>query len=243
MTKEFLERCLAEGLSLDGIARRAGKHPSTVSYHLKKHGLTPNGQAVHAPNARVDADRLRELIERGATLREAASEFGVGYSTIRHWAKRLGLETQRMVRLREAGVAIEAGLAHVEMNCSRHGKVTFFKRPDGGFRCSRCRVEDVSRWRRKVKRRLIERAGGACQLCGYDRHPSALHFHHVDPSTKSFLISRNGATRSFAEAVAEADKCVLLCGNCHAEVEVGVLDLPAELSVDGKVGPRSGPHR
>lgn len=64
-------------------------------------------------------------------------------------------------------------------------------------------------------------------ICGYDRHPSALHFHHVDPESKSFVLSRHGVTRSFAEAAAEADKCVLLCANCHAEVEAGFIELPA----------------
>jgi hypothetical protein len=87
----------------------------------------------------------------------------------------------------------------------------------------------VTAWRRRLKRKLVERSGGRCVLCGYDRHPAALHFHHVDPATKEFILSRHGATRSFAEAAAEADKCVLLCGNCHAEVEAGHIDLPVEV--------------
>jgi 5-methylcytosine-specific restriction endonuclease McrA len=107
--------------------------------------------------------------------------------------------------------------------------VEFIRRPEGNYRCSKCRTESVSAWRRRVKRRLIERAGGSCVLCGYDRHPAALHFHHLEPATKSFVLSRHGVTRSFAEAAAEADKCVLLCGNCHAEVEAGLIDLPAKV--------------
>ena len=39
MDKELLEECLAEGMSLEAIGKRAGKHESTVSYWLKKHGL------------------------------------------------------------------------------------------------------------------------------------------------------------------------------------------------------------
>jgi hypothetical protein len=35
-----------------------------------------------------------------------------------------------------------------------------------------------------------------------------------------------GVTRSRAEARAEARKCVLLCANCHAEVEAGYRSLP-----------------
>lgn len=69
---------------------------------------------------------------------------------------------------------------------------------------------------------LVAEAGGACVICGYERCPAALQFHHLQPSDKSFVISRRGVTRSLDEARAEAAKCVLLCANCHAEVEVGM---------------------
>lgn len=109
--------------------------------------------------------------------------------------------------------------------CPKHGKTTFLSRPDGGFRCGRCRIEAVENWRRRVKKRLVERAGGACEICGYNAHYRALQFHHVDPRQKKFSINRSGITRSYEEVRAEADKCVLLCANCHAEVEAGVIDL------------------
>ena len=38
--------------------------------------------------------------------------------------------------------------------------------------------------------------------------------------------ARRGHTRSLAEARGEARKCVLLCSNCHAEVEGGIVSLP-----------------
>lgn len=91
----------------------------------------------------------------------------------------------------------------------------------GSYRCARCRAERVSEWRRRLKRRLIEEAGGACQLCGYDACAAALQFHHLDRSEKSFAISHQGVARSLERARAEARKCALLCANCHAEVEAG----------------------
>jgi hypothetical protein len=89
-----------------------------------------------------------------------------------------------------------------------------------------CRQERVSDWRRRVKRRLVEEAGGVCAVCGYDKCVAALEFHHLDPRTKRFALSRQGVTRSFAEAQEEARKCLLLCSNCHAEVESGVTRIP-----------------
>jgi hypothetical protein len=69
---------------------------------------------------------------------------------------------------------------------------------------------------------LVAEAGGCCVLCGYAESPAALHFHHIDPTTKSFGVGYTGVTRSIAAARAEAAKCVLLCATCHAEVEAGV---------------------
>lgn len=76
---------------------------------------------------------------------------------------------------------------------------------------------NVIYWRNRVKLQLIEYKGGACQRCGYRKPiPSAYDFHHRDPSRKDFGIS--GKTSSFELLKKEADKCDLLCKNCHAEV-------------------------
>jgi DNA-binding transcriptional ArsR family regulator len=229
MTREELERFLAEGLSLEQIGKRVGRDPSTVSYHLNKFGLKAVGHDVHAPNGKVDPDRLRSMIERGTSIHGAAEEFGVTYSTVRHWVRRLGLETRHMARLKESRRARENGENRARLICLRHGETEFFKSPSGAFRCRKCRAEAVSRYRRRVKQRLIDRAGGACAICGYKKFAGALEFHHLDPASKRFTLSRHGVTRAYAEVKAEADKCVLLCGNCHAEVEAGVTNLPPEL--------------
>jgi transposase-like protein len=206
MTKEFLERCLAEGMSLEKIGALVGRDPSTVSYHLKNHGLKPVGHDVHAPKGKVDPDRLREMVESGASIHGVAEELGVSYSTARYWVRRLGLETRRMARLRESQEARANGERGATLTCRKHGKTAFFKSPSGGFRCRKCRSEAVSRYRRRVKQRLIDRAGGACVLCGYDRFQGALEFHHLDPERKTFTLSRHGVTRAYSEVVAEADK-------------------------------------
>jgi DNA-binding transcriptional ArsR family regulator len=229
MTKKFLEQCLAEGLSLEKIGALVGKDPSTVSYHLKRHGLKPAGHEAHTPNGKVDPDRLRELIEDGASVHGAAEELGVSYSTVRHWVRKLGLETRRMARLKESQPARANGHNRALLTCPKHGKTPHFKHPSGPFRCGKCRSEAVSRYRRRVKQRLVDRAGGACAICGYERFAGALEFHHLDPELKRFTLSRHGVTRAYAEAAAEADKCVLLCANCHAEVEGGFTEVPTEL--------------
>ena len=77
-----------------------------------------------------------------------------------------------------------------------------------------------------MKAILVAEAGGACAVCGYDRCLAALQFHHVHPDEKRFALGRAGVARSLEKARAEARKWVLLCANCHAEVEAGVVRLP-----------------
>jgi len=227
MQKELLEECLAEGMSLEAIGKQVGKHESTVSYWLKKHGLEAARSEEHAPKGKVDPQRLAELVEQGASIQEMGDEFGAGRSTIRYWLRKLGLETERSVRLRETRAACKEGVRRAYFRCRKHGHTAFYARPEGGFRCGRCSSEAVSKRRRSLKRKLVEEAGGRCALCGFDAHPATLQFHHLDPASKSFALAEGGLGRGIAQSRAEAEKCVLLCANCHAQVEVGVKSVPA----------------
>jgi transposase len=229
MKKEELERYLAEGLSLEQIGQRVGLEKSTVSYHLKKHGLQPVHQAKYASKGGIAREVLQPMVQEGISAGTMARRLDRSYSTVRHWLKRYGLwPLPATIRRGEARLARERGLRYVELECSKHGRTKFILEGRGYHRCTRCRAERVSEWRRRVKRRLMESAGGGCFLCGYHRYPGALQFHHLEPAKKSFSISREGVTRSFAELRAEAEKCVLLCANCHAEVEGGFTTLAAE---------------
>lgn len=111
------------------------------------------------------------------------------------------------------------------LECTVHGSTEFVRRSDGAMRCKRCRSLAVTTRRRKVKEILIAEAGGGCLLCGYSRCVRALQFHHLDPDGKKFGFSAKGLAKSIAVMRAEASKCVLLCANCHAEVESGVTQL------------------
>jgi hypothetical protein len=111
----------------------------------------------------------------------------------------------------------------MEALCKTHGLTPFHSFPSGRKRCKHCAAEAVARSRRKVKATLVEEHGGACQQCGYDTYVGALHFHHLDPTTKKFGVAATGVTRSLEAARLEAKKCILLCANCHAEAEAGLI--------------------
>ena len=57
-----------------------------------------------------------------------------------------------------------------------------------------------------------------CARCGFKEHPTALHFHHLNPAEKEFNIAQNTGL-AFSRLKAEIAKCIVLCANCHAIVE------------------------
>ena len=226
MERERLERYLAAGMSLDAMAEATDRHPSTVSYWLRKHGLSANGTERHSPRAGISESDLRPLVERGLTVREIAARLGRSQSNVRYWIARHGMPAPIEVRNAERERKRAEGVRTLDGRCQTHGQTTFVIENSGRARCRKCRQDRVARWRRTVKATLIEEAGGCCAICGYDRYPRALQFHHVDPAEKSFGLSARGITRSLEELRTEAAKCVLLCANCHAEVEGGHAEVP-----------------
>lgn len=113
----------------------------------------------------------------------------------------------------------------MEKICNKHGHARHFERNDGSFRCGKCASEWVVRSRIKKKRKLVELFGGRCKLCGYKRYIGSLDFHHRNPKEKSFSLSVKGLCYSWKDILKEANKCVLLCKNCHMEVESGIRKL------------------
>jgi transposase-like protein len=233
MDKESLQLLLDQGLSIGRIAKRFGKDPSTVSYWMHKHGLVSPYRDKHAAKGGLDRQRLEALLDRGMTIAAIAAEVGRSQATVRHWLREYGLRTKNARGRRPVGVsqaAKEAGLLTMTMTCPRHGETRFILEGRGYYRCKQCRSERVARRRRDVKAILVREAGGKCQICGYDRWIGALHFHHLDPESKQFNIALRGVGRSLARLRAEARKCVLLCADCHSEVEAGIHALPDTVS-------------
>jgi len=109
--------------------------------------------------------------------------------------------------------------------CKKHGETEFVLRKDGRYRCKKCAVEAVQKRREKIKQIAVEYKGGECQICGYKKYIGALEFHHINPEEKEFGISKDGHTRSIEETKKEADKCLLVCSNCHKEIHAGLIDI------------------
>lgn len=94
--------------------------------------------------------------------------------------------------------------------CDRCGK----EKPNTKTLCNSC---SVTKTRKKRHAELKAHFGGKCVRCGYDKCFGALEFHHLDPTQKEFTIAKRGQ-KSLARLILEAEKCVLLCANCHREI-------------------------
>lgn len=78
---------------------------------------------------------------------------------------------------------------------------------------------DQQQQRRVARRQALDdlkTSAGGCVDCGYNGHPAALHWDHVDGDKACpdrHAIRLNWA---WARILAEVAKCELVCANCHA---------------------------
>lgn len=78
-------------------------------------------------------------------------------------------------------------------------------------------IEQVLKRRDDRKDFYINLKGGKCEVCGFEynkENAACFDFHHLDPNKKDYEPST--AIRLKEEkAIAELDKCILVCANCH----------------------------
>lgn len=85
------------------------------------------------------------------------------------------------------------------------------------------RTKDVKvrRCRRKYRERkvaLVVSKGGTCAECGFEyngKNAAVFHLHHDSPDEKRFTIAST-MNSNWDDVLAEAEKCTLLCANCHS---------------------------
>ena len=113
--------------------------------------------------------------------------------------------------------------------CKKHGLTEFSWNKQGKkkpqLKCRKCATEAVQKRRKVLKEMAVAYKGGKCVKCGYNKCLRALEFHHTDKN-KEFGIGAKGYTRSWVKVKDELDKCILVCSNCHKEIEDEILIAP-----------------
>ncbi len=87
-----------------------------------------------------------------------------------------------------------------------------------GSYCKSCTKAYAKARGKANKEKAISLLGGKCSRCGYSRCFSALEFHHIMPENKERDVHDFRFYR-WEKFWKEAKKCILLCANCHREVE------------------------
>ena len=87
----------------------------------------------------------------------------------------------------------------------------------------------VTRRLKRLKQMVVEYKGGKCLIYGYNKYVGAFNLHHIDENAKEFGLSTRNLTRSWEKLKAEADKCILVCANCHREIHGEIVRFPSTL--------------
>jgi len=110
------------------------------------------------------------------------------------------------------------------LECSPFGIHNTSRRPPGALTAEELidhrrkrRSEKTYRYqkkrRRQLKTQLVATRGGRCLDCAYVGPPAAFDFHHRDATSKRFGIGTFSG--GWDELLVEAEKCDMLCANCH----------------------------
>lgn len=97
-------------------------------------------------------------------------------------------------------------------------------------RCGSCQGKINAKKTKAAKKRLVEKFNGECQICGYCRSMSALHFHHIDWDENGSKTRKKHNRSGIAEARDFPERFLLVCANCHFEIHDGLISYKEVLS-------------
>lgn len=167
----------------------------------------------------MDYNKLKYEVEQGKSISKLATLFCTSKTNIRYWLKKYNLSTIRN--------PIFYSDKKICPCCKLEKNISEFynrrKKVGNSVYCKLCSKEQTVLRQRNLKQICVEYKGGKCIICGYNRCNAALKFHHLNPNEKEFNLSHHKLT-SFNEKIKqELDKCILVCGNCHDEIHVGLV--------------------
>lgn len=82
--------------------------------------------------------------------------------------------------------------------------------------CGDCHNQYTTRLGKSKRDYAIQKLGGCCVVCGYNKFSGSLDIHHLNPAVKDSRF-KNFRGWSIERIKKEIENCVLLCRNCHNE--------------------------
>lgn len=176
-------------------------------------------------------NKIHALRRLGKTYKQIQEELSCPHSTVAYHAVKLGLGSKNNHSKPSFETILEMQLEYdlcgssvkvaKRFGYSQSTVLKWVKTKESKFKTlEEKRVQltkSVQARRKKLKQLLVDYKGGKCQRCTYNKCIGALEFHHREPSQKVFNIGHG--TYSLEKLKVEADKCDLVCSNCHRELE------------------------
>ena len=158
----------------------------------------------------MEKENIIKVLKEEGSIRKAALKFGISYTALRYWIKKYDIANVNPVSTK----------GRTCRHCSETDPTKFYASSVNGL-CKSCFSSYIVERTIALKKEMIQRLGGCCMECGYDRYYGALEFHHRDPSEKEHHWSKMRFWNR-KKMIAEVDKCDLLCATCHREVHGGI---------------------
>lgn len=167
----------------------------------------------------MERSELERLVEQGLGSRTIAKQLGASPTNVRYWLRKHGLKLRQQ----------PFGSGYVPLLRPHKCSVCRETNPDKFYGhkrkiCGRCQNVYNTQKGQKNRLRAIDALGGSCRLCGFDKYPCSLDFHHLNPKEKDPKFSSMRGW-SWERTLAEIEKCILLCKNCHSAVHSGYLTI------------------
>lgn len=153
---------------------------------------------------------LNNMCNLGMSAGDISLSTGVSKTTVRYWLNKHGLST----RFNRVHKCLECDTDEAD-NFSA-GKYSI---------CKKCRNQQRYEKAKANRAYALNKLGGKCVACGFDKFPCSLDIHHTDPSIKdeNFESIRSWSLEKIDH---EISSCVLLCKNCHSAFHAGYITLP-----------------
>lgn len=156
------------------------------------------------------------LVERGDTLKQIAKTLLTSQSNVRYWLKKFDLKLKRGARgkkPKDFSFPRKCSCGETDPNKFYGNKTTI---------CGKCHCKNTLQKGRDNRVYILDKLGGKCVNCFFDKWKASLDVHHLDPSKKDVAFS---TIRYWSKDKIdkEIEKCVLLCRNCHAAHHSGEL--------------------
>jgi len=183
-----------KGMSLADIATHIGSHHATVYNAFVRFDIERRDFCEAVRKGKRDESRLseemlvKEYFEKQKSTSEIAADLECSQSTVARWLKRYGYDLRD--RQSASEIAVPDGKEHWGWNGgrSRYGEG----------------------WSSAKRRKIRERDGFQCRLCGQDneshkeQYDEQLHVHHIQPA-------RNAS----GPEVNDPDNLITVCRDCH----------------------------